>query len=307
MFSIFRKCKYQQIGKLNAESLLEKAMSYPSSLIIVNKKKSAKRLFELCGGKKYHLSTYMTAYDRERIIQEIRNELVQLEKDFPDYIDVPPNRRITIISTSLIEAGVDLDIYTVYRELTGLDSILQAGGRCNREGKRNQADVYIFEFDDENKTEQDMKSNITSGILDKYEDISCLQSIKEYYDRLFFIKRDIIEEKTITRNCSDIYSIPFAEYARDFELIDSGTIPLVVARDELSRKIVDLLKFTGGGVGIARKLQKYTCSVYQKELDDLIRQHVVDDFGTGILCLTNADYYDENSGIIFEAKDYFLC
>ena len=51
-----------------------------------------------------------------------------------------------------------------------------------------------------------MKSNITAGILDKYEDISCPQSIKEYYDRLFFIKRETIEGKTITHNCSDIYS-----------------------------------------------------------------------------------------------------
>ena len=81
----------------------------------------------------------------------------------------------------------------------------------------------------------------------------------------------------------------------------------MVPRDEQSREIVDSLKFSGGSIGIARRLQKYTCSIYQKELDDLIRQHVVDDFGTGILCLTNADYYDENSGIIFEAKDYFLC
>lgn len=306
MFCAFQKCKYQWMGELNAESLLEKAVSYPSSLIIVNKKKSAKKLFELCIGKKYHLSTYMTAYDRENIIRKIRNELKQLEKDFPDYRDVPPDRRITIISTSLIEAGIDLDIYTVYRELSGLDSVLQAGGRCNREGKRNQADVYIFEFDDENKTSQDMKSNITAGILDKYEDISCPQSIKEYYDRLFFVKREAIEGKTITHNCSDIYSIPFAEYARNFELIDSRTIPLVVARDDLSRKIVNSLKFTGGGLGIVRQLQKYTCSINQKELDDLIQQHVVDEFGTGILCLINADYYDENTGITFEAKDYFM-
>lgn len=306
MFCIFQKCKYQLLGKIGAGSLLEKAMSYPSVLIIVNKRQSAKKLFELCSGKKYHLSTYMTAYDREIIIREIRDELKQLEIDFPDDKDVPQDRRITIISTSLIEAGVDMDIYTVFRELSGLDSVLQAGGRCNREGKRKQAKVHIFEFDDENRTSQDMKSNITLGILDKYEDISCPESIKEYYDRLFFVKKDVIKEKIITQNCSDISYIPFAEYARDFELIDSGTISLVVPRDEQSRKMVDSLKFTGGGAGIARRLQKYTCSVYQKELDDLIRQYVVDDFGTGILCLTNTDYYDENTGITFEAKDYFV-
>lgn len=307
MFDAFQKCTYQALGKLSAENLLEKAMSYPSSLIVVNKKQSAKKLFELCSGKKYHLSTYMTSYDREIVIRTIRNELKQLEKDFPDYRDVPQERRITVISTSLIEAGVDLDFYTVFRELSGLDSILQTGGRCNREGKRNQAEGYIFELDEENRNPQDIKCNITVGILNKYEDISCPQSIKEYYDRLFFTKRGMIEGKTITQNCSEICNIPFAEYARDFELIDSETISVVVGRDEVSRKTIDSLKFTGGGAGITRQLQKYTCSVSRKELDDLIRQHVVDDFGTGILCLINEDYYDENTGITFEAKDYYVC
>lgn len=307
MFCAFQKCKYQMLGKLCSESLIEMAWSYPSSLIIVNKKQSAKKLFELCGGKKYHLSTYMTAFDRERIIREIRSELKKLENDYSDYENVPPERRIMIVSTSLIEAGVDLDLYTVFRELSGLDSILQAGGRCNREGKRDQADTYIFEFDDENRTTQDIKGNLTSGILERYEDVACPQSMKEYYDRLFFLKKEEIEGKTITNHCSGISSLPFAEYAQSFELIDSKTISLVVARDEESRKIVDSLKYTGGGIGIARRLQKYTCTVYQKELDDLIRQHAVDDFGTGIYCLLNLDYYDENTGITFEAKDYFVC
>lgn len=305
-FGKFRKCEYQTLGKISAEKLLEKVYSYPSSLIIVNKKQSAKRLFEQAKGKKYHLSTYMTAYDREKVICEIRKELRRLETDFPDFKEVPEDRKIIIISTSLIEAGVDLDIYTVFRELSGLDSILQAGGRCNREGKRSQADVYVFEFDDENRNVQGLKSNITSGMLDKYEDISCPECIKEYYDRLFFLKKNVIEGKTITQNCGNITSIPFAGYAREFELIDSDTVSLVVARNEFSGKIVDSLKYTGGGINNARKLQKYTCSVSRRELDDLLRQHVVDDFGTGIWCLTNLDYYDEKTGISFEAKDYFI-
>lgn len=306
MFSAFKKCEYESLGKISEEKLLEKSFLDPTSLIIVNKRKSARRLYELCGGKKYHLSTYMTGYDREIIIQKIRDELEQLEKDFPDYKNVPEDRRITIISTSLIEAGVDLDIYTVFRELSGLDSILQAGGRCNREGKRDQAKTYIFEFNDRCTNFQDIKDDITEGILNKYEDISCQQSIKEYYDRLFFVKKDIIEGKVITQRCSSISDIPFAEYASDFDVIETRTVPLVVPRDEKSKEMVDSLKYTGGGLGISRRLQKYTCSVYQKELNDLIRQHVVTDFGTGIFCLINDDYYDKNMGVIFEAKDYFL-
>ena len=110
----------------------------------------------------------------------------------------------------------------------------------------------------------------------------------------------------ITQRCSSISDIPFAEYASDFDVIETRTVPLVVPRDEKSREMVDSLKYTGGGLGISRRLQKYTCSVYQKELNDLIRQHVVTDFGTGIFCLINDDYYDKNMGVIFEAKDYFL-
>lgn len=305
-FSAFQKCRYQSLGERSTEELMELAMSYPSALIIVNSKKSAKKLFEVCRGKKYHLSTYLTAYDRQRIIQDIHKDLEQLEIDFPDYKEVPDDRKIIIISTSLIEAGVDLDVYTVFRELSGLDSILQAGGRCNREGKRNQAEVYVFEFADENRTAQDIKSNITTSILERYEDISCQQSIEEYYNRLFLAKKDLIEKNTITQDCHEISSIPFCEYAQRVELIDSKTISLVVPRDKESQEIVDSLKYTGGGVNITRRLQKYTCSIYQRELDDLICQHAAADFGSGILCLTNLDYYDENTGISFEAKDYFI-
>ena len=70
----------------------------------------------------------MAACDRSRIIEEIRTELKKLEEDFPGLKDVPQERRIVVVSTSLIEAGVDIDMSCVFREMTGLDSILQAGG-----------------------------------------------------------------------------------------------------------------------------------------------------------------------------------
>ena len=305
-FSRFRKCAYRVLGRQSSDAILEKAMGCPSSLIIVNKKASARRLYKACSGKKYHLSTYMTAYDRERVIREITEELKRLEKDYPGYQGVPDDRRITIISTSLIEAGVDLDLFAVFRELSGLDSILQAGGRCNREGRRSGAEVYIFEFDDKNVTEQDIKSNITAGLLEKYEDISCPQSIREYYDRLLSVNRDRAKMHTITQMCSAFSDIPFAEYAGEFELIDSRTISLVIPRDEQSSSMIENLKYTGGRIDISRKLQKYACTISHSELDELFSQHVVDDFGTGILCLTNKDYYEKETGIQFEARDYFI-
>ena len=100
-------------------------------------------------------------------MKEIRKELIQLETDYPEFKNVPEDRKITIISTSLIEAGVDLDVYTVFRERAGLDSILQAGGRCNREGKRKTADVYVFDLAEETKqAASDEKLNLTKkGLL----------------------------------------------------------------------------------------------------------------------------------------------
>lgn len=304
-FVKFQKCRYRYMREVTDHELLSRSFDYPSALIVVNKKSTARTLYQECGGEKYHLSTYMTSFDRERVLKEIRGRLKQLEVDYPDYKNVPENRRITIISTSLIEAGVDLDVYTVFRERSGLDSILQAGGRCNREGKRETADVYVFDLEEEtSRAALDEKSNLTKGLLEKYKDISDINCISEYYSRLFFMKKEEIQKNTMHQECSDIGSIPFKKYADKFELIDSRTVSLVVPRDEQSEKLIEQMKYTKSGN--ARKLQNYTCSLRQKELEDLIRQHAADDYGTGIYCLTNMDYYDENKGILFESTDYFL-
>ena len=305
LFSLFRKCTYWYLGEQAADSLLENAARYPSSLFVVNRRRAARELYTLCKGRKYHLSTYMTAFDRERVIREIRQELERLEKDFPDYVNVPEERRITVFSTSLIEAGVDLDFYTVFRELTGLDHILQAGGRCNREGKRGEAQTFIFELEENGKkTAQDVQADMVRGMLERYADISGQECISEYYERLFQMEKEKIGKHTITQDCGDIRSIPFREYAEKFELVSSRTVSVVVPRDEKSRELVAKLRFTGDGA--ARELQRYACSVYQWELNELIRQHAADDFGTGIYCLTNPDYYVEQTGILFEGKDYWI-
>lgn len=305
LFNQFKKCRYQFLGELNEENIVNRTELYPSSLIIVNKRSTAREIYSMCKGKKYHLSTYMTAYDRKRVLEEICRELLRLERDFPGLNDVPEERKIVIVSTSLIEAGVDLDIYTVFRERSGLDSILQAGGRCNREGKRKKGDVFIFDLAEEKgKVSQDERSNITKGLLKKYEDISCPECIREYFNRLFFVKENEMQSYTMSRRCSNIASIPFKEYAEEFEVVESKTVSVVVERDENSRDFIERLSY--GGLSNIRKLQLYTCSIYQTELDDLIRQHVVDDFDCGIWCLINKDYYDEEIGIIFEAKDYIL-
>lgn len=306
LFSEFQKCRYSYLGEVSEEALLEKAGQSPSSLLIVNSKAAARQLYLNCSsGKKYHLSTYMTPYDRKRVLQEIREELKRLGQEYPSYEEVPKEQRITIVATSLIEAGVDLDVYTVFRERSGLDSILQAGGRCNREGKREDAEVFVFDFADlKRRAAAGEKGNLAKGLLEQYSEISDPRCIEEYYRKLFFMNQDTIQKNTMHQRCSRIWNLPFREYAESFELIDAKTVSLVVARDEKSRKMTETLRYAK--TGNVRKLQNYTCTLRPRELQDLIEQHVAEDFGTGVYCLTNPDYYDGQLGIMFEAKDYIL-
>ena len=304
-FDKFKKCDFEYLGEMESDALLSRAAMYPSSLIIVNRRKSARDLFQSCTGKKYHLSTYMTANDRKRVICAIKEDLKKLEEDYPDGKNVPYDRRITIISTSLIEAGVDLDLHVVFRELAGLDNILQAGGRCNREGRRKEAKTFIFELSEAgNKKTVDEKYNLTRGLLRRYPDVSCMESIEEYYERYFFMKQENIQSHTISGQCQDIRFIPFQEYADHFELIDSRTVAVVVPQDDACQEMLSSLQYAG--TGLARKLQKYSCTLQLWELNDLISQNAVKDTGTGVWYLANMDYYDKDTGITFEAKDYLI-
>ena len=299
-FSGFKKGEFLNLGMISEEALLLDTQNQPSVLIVVNRRKTASRLYQSATGKKYHLSTYMSAFDRRQTIDKIKKELQDLYSDYQDLTNVPDDRRITVISTSLIETGVDLDFHTVYRELSGLDSILQAGGRCNREGKRSGAKIKIFELD---SVSQDVKVNITKRLLEEYEDISCTDCIREYYRQLFSFYDDSIKRNTIAADCSSVDNLPFATYARQFKMIDSNTVAVVVEGDEQSRAMIEQLK-TDGYTNY-RKLQKYTFTVYEQELEDLLKQGAVKEFG-GIFCLTNPDYYSKETGVRFDASDYYF-
>lgn len=299
-FSFFKKGDYTYIGEISEEELIDKMSDYPSVLIVVNKRKTAFSLYQKAKGRKYHLSTYMSAFDRQNTIAQIQKELKKLYADYPNLENVPEDRKITVISTSLIEAGVDLDFHTVCRELSGLDSILQAGGRCNREGRRSGAKIMIFSF---GNVSQKAEVDITKGLLQEYDDISDDGCIREYYSRLFDFRDEEIKKNTIAADCSKPQNIPFSTYAKNFNMIDNQTVAVAVESDEQSRELINTLKAVG--FTNYRQLQKYTFTVYENELEILLKQGAVKEYG-GVFCLINPDYYSKETGISFEAKDYYI-
>ena len=265
-FGNFAKCSFADGGVLSQESLLQRAMEMPSALIVVNQKRTARALYEKCSGGKYHLSTYMTAIDRKAAIAEIKEALAALEEAYPDLRNVPPERRITVISTSLIEAGVDLDFSAVYREMAGLDSILQAGGRCNREGKRPKATVQVFRLAEREGAALHPKEQYAKESLLTFPDISSLESVADYYRKVFSERNEEFTKYAMARYCSGMESIDFQTYAKAFSVIDDKNISLVVPQDAESR---DLIADCQRGFPNSRRLQKYTCSVSRADLEEL--------------------------------------
>lgn len=299
-FALFRKCEYKSMGEVSEAMLIGDAQNCPSVLIVVNRRKTAVNLYKTASGKKYHLSTYMSAYDRRRTISAIKEDLEKLYADYPGLKDVPEERRVTVVSTSLIEAGVDLDFCTVYRELSGLDSILQAGGRCNREGKRQNAVVKVFEWE---KASNEAKVNITRNLMKEFSDISDESCIREYYRRLVDFKDEEIKRNTISADCNKPIDLKFADYAKRFKLIEDNSVAVAVAEDEQSKELTERLINTG--FTDYRALQKYAFTVYESELNDLIKQGAVREYG-GVFCLINPDYYSRETGVSFEAPDYYI-
>lgn len=307
-FKYFKKCEYKDMGRTTLETIAENASRCKNALIVVNTKKTAAELYSLVQGEKYHLSANMTPAHRSRVIEVVRNKLENGE-------------HITVVSTSLVEAGVDLDFNTVFRQLSGLDSILQAGGRCNREGKDDKGYVYVFDIDETYRKGSDlaMRINKTKGLLEKYQDITSYDCIKEYYDGIFNFNQSRIAENSIAKyneqsNSFDRqglmspYSIPFRSYAMQFEYISADTISIVIddPNDQTCHELVETLR--NCDMSVRRALQKYSVSVYMNVFKDLYSQGVLNDHGTGIFILENQSYYNNETGLNTQAamQDYFI-
>ena len=135
LFTALRRVTVRDIGVQDDTALAARIAASPQALCIVNQRAHARALFrairDLPGAR--HLSTCMHSVHRARVLAEIRADLKE-------------GRPCRVISTSLVEAGVDVDFPLVLRASAGLDQIAQAAGRCNREfGRRpEESEVLVF-------------------------------------------------------------------------------------------------------------------------------------------------------------------
>lgn len=185
----FQRAKVFIYGSIEKEYSLDAVADFVlegrgmSQLIILNTKGAVRSLYDRLAGEipeedLYYLTTNLTAADRLKRIGETKD---RLELDEP----------ICVVSTQLIEAGVDVDFARVVRSLTGIDSIVQARGRCNREGKRKDARTYIVNLNRKEENIAPLKGmrerKLTSRlILEGQEgEINIEELITPYFEKLY--------------------------------------------------------------------------------------------------------------------------
>ena len=292
LYEFFRRVSYQQEKYADIDELVCAINRHKRVLCIVNSKKTAQDIFDkLDEVGRYHLSTFMGPNHRRSVLEKIRGCL----KD--------GNETCRVVATSLVEAGVDLDFPVVYREISGLDSIIQAAGRCNREGKNayQESLVHVFEFERDNVSVPSfirLPVEVTSSIRQKFTDIASLEAIKQYFQELHELRGEGLDAKDIISR-SDA-SLPFKDIARDFVLIGNSGRSVFVPYDEKSKELLQQLKCGVRNRDLMRVVGQYVVTIYENQFQKLAGQGALELLDESFCVLNDMERYDREKGLIID-------
>lgn len=285
-------------------------------LCIVNSRSHAQALFELIQGLPgaRHLTTLMCPAHRRAVLAEVR---AALENQQP----------VRLVATSLIEAGVDVDFPEVWRAETGLDGVIQAAGRCNREGKSRSGNVTVFASGD-HKLPAMFRQQVDAmrAALKRYPDDPLgLDAVREYFRHLYWIKTDdALDAATIEgvrypilpalSESIDLVTMlptpPFERVAKAFRMIDDPGEPVIVrwTQADTVERLLDRLRLAPKPPGeVLRKLQQFTVSIPAAVRAAMLARGdivlVAPDYGDRFVVLASDAYYDEHVGFLLDGRD----
>lgn len=304
----FARNRIVHAGPMDNTALVEALRENEQALVIVNSRRHALELYEemTAAGLEgvIHLTTRQYAAHRKRILKDVRQRLA----------GKMPCR---LIATSLIEAGVDVDFPIAFRAEAGLEQIVQAAGRVNREGKaeRDASVVTVFEavgygIPYEIKARaQDMRK-----MIGRHADLSMPAAIEDYFEEVYWrVGADELDKKKIleklTASLRDI-SFCYRTIGEDFRMIESGLAPLVVAVEPEAEKAVNDLESPQIPSGkLARELQSYVVQIPPKARYALIQNGKAsfkarDLRGDQFVVLTDNRLYTAETGLRWEDPHY---
>ena len=258
---------WQEVAELMRES--------PQALTVVNTKKDALDLLETLGDDKaLHLSTLLCGRHRQKVIEEIRDRL-------------EAGKTCRVVSTQVVEAGVDLDFPMVMRAIGPLDSIIQAAGRCNREGRLSTGRVVVFRTEEGSTppghyrfaTEETM-SMLSAGPLD----LDDPDTAARFFQRIFKVSDNDVQQIQESREAFD-----YPEVAKKFKMIDEDTSEIIITgygddeeQEKVKAAIVRLRAGTPAARFLLRTTRPWTVQVYRTQMTSMERDGLIAEVMPGI-------------------------
>ncbi|NMC13603.1 MAG: CRISPR-associated helicase Cas3' [Chloroflexi bacterium] len=296
LFNFYKRVNVVHLGSLNDEELAIQLNNQKQALCIVNTRRHANGLFRMLQGDGvYHLSTLMCPIHRKQKLAEIKERLKNKQS-------------CRVVSTTVMEAGVDLDFPVGYRALTGLDSINQAAGRVNRNMDNKTSELYIFEpkseFIKKIPCYISQAVEVTRNVLRDYsESPISIPAIDTYYNQLYNLQDPNISfDYKLIMKCFENSKgkFDFETAAKKFQIIEDATIPIIIPLNEKAEELIDELQHTQYPNSILRKLQLYTVNIHENEFEIINSKGVVLTIDGKYAVLNPEyfnDYYDLDTGL----------
>lgn len=265
LFSSLKRVNVQYRQTIDDQTISTELANTQQALCIVNTRNHAQTLYQNlpASDENYHLSALMCPEHRIQILDTVRQ---RLKTGLPT----------RLISTQLIEAGVDIDFPTVYRSMAGLDSIAQAAGRCNRNGKQDIGHVYVFHSEHiRNEIYFKETADVGHEILDLHaDDPLSTDAISAYFDKYYYRQnkdaKDIMDDFKISPRDKELpFLFQYKTAANKFKLIESQQIPVIIPWDDKAKKLCDQLRNPTIPLhrNLFRALQRYTVQIYPHQFN----------------------------------------
>lgn len=269
---------------------------YDRVLCIVNTRRDAKEIFERLPdeGIRIHLSRMMCpAHVSEKIAK------------MKEALDNPANKVVRVVSTQLIEAGVDIDFPVVYRQEAGLDSLLQAAGRCNREGKLPLCTTHVFSLAAEHALPRGFITQCNNARLNMGKDYDWFspEAMKTYFLQLYsriegFDKKD--QERDVMKyHLYNMRELMFETAAQKFRLIDEDTVSVIVNWNE-ALALVEQLKRNGPTYSLVKMLSQYSVNLRRRDFDEMKRNGIIEEIIEGFHVASGQNQYSKEVGLLMD-------
>jgi len=302
LFDFYRRVQVRNLGNLPDDHLIDSLCAQEQALCIVNTRRHAKGLFDqLVEDGAFHLSTLMCPTHRKATLEEIRQRL-------------KAGQPCRVVSTQVMEAGIDVDFPIGFRAMAGLDSIIQAAGRVNREMRQPWGNMYVFtpqtEFIKRTPKFIEQTAAVAEATLRVHaDDPTAIAAIEAYYSMLYGLQSEgSFDEMGIVRHFekgTGQLSFDFKTAAEKFKLIDESSVTILIPYDEEARRLIDALQYANYPAALLRRLQGYTVNIYEREFAAIQSKGAIQTIADTYHALDSSrmdDFYHPHTGLMIPER-----